>query len=233
LRPVGKRQRSAATANKIRSQLVALWNFAHRKKLCATGPDVPKLTEAKRVATSWGVEEIGRILDACDRHPKGVVFRALVLVLFDTGLRLGALRKAPLSAYSSATRELLIAAETQKQKADQLFVLHEDTCAALALLPTGRATLIPLEMSEATLFNKFREVLRDAGLPATRRDMFHKIRRTTATLVEQTYGAGTATRVLGHSSPGVTAAYLDTTKLPGNDIALRMPRPTKPATPTK
>lgn len=227
MRPEGERPRSAATGNKIRSQLVALWNFAFRKQLCKVGPDVPKLTQAKRVPTSWTVEEVGRILDACDRHPKGVMLRAMVLVLFDTGLRLGALRQAPLSAYRPETRELLIAAETQKQNADQLFVLHPDTCAALERFPKPRKVLIPCEMSEATLFKAFRQVLQDAGLPATRRDMFHKIRRTTATLVEATYGAGTATRILGHSTPGVTAAYLDTTKLPGNDIALRMPRPTK------
>jgi len=54
------------------------------------------------------------------------------------------------------------------------------------------------------------------------------IRRTAATMAEASMGPGTATRLLGHSGPAVTELYLDRSRLPGNDIANRIPRPIAP-----
>jgi hypothetical protein len=76
-----------------------------------------------------------------------------------------------------------------------------------------------------SLFSRFRLILKAAGLPHGRRDLFHKVRRTTATLCEIHVGPGSATKQLGHSSARVTEKYIDPAQLPETDITAKIPRP--------
>ena len=58
--------------------------------------------------------------------------------------------------------------------------------------------------------------------PATRRDKFHKIRRTVASYFKK--AGGDATELLGHSGPEVTKAYIDKTivgKVHASDLLFR------------
>lgn len=231
------RGRSPATCNKIRSQLVALWNFAARKKLADEFPDVSKLKEFKREPTSWTVEQVRKLWQTCDLMPGYVDgiparlwWRGLLMVVYDTGARIGAVLCTPRSNFQSAEQQLLIAAEVQKHKADQVYSLHPSTVNVLLALDdaspqgTTRELLFPWEWSRSLLYKEYKALLKQAELPHSRRDKFHRIRRTTATLIEA--AGGNATKLLGHSSRQVTEAhYLDSSKLPGFDIAAKLPRP--------
>ena len=58
-----------------------------------------------------------------------------------------------------------------------------------------------------TLIRHYRDILRRAGLPSDAKDLFHKIRKTTASYIKA--AGGNPTDRLGHSSDQVTKAYLD------------------------
>lgn len=226
------------TANNLRSHLLSIWRFAHRKGHVELGPDVASLREPKRHPRCWSEAQIALLvktayLGECFRGrlamvnliPANLFWTGLLLTVYDTGARIGAILKAPVEALDLETGHILIEAETQKQYADQPFKLTPETCAILKQIAhVERERLFPWPHSESTLYNHLRRVLKTAGLPHGRREKFHKIRRTTATFSEIYVGRGTATAYLGHSSAAVTRAYIDTTRLPDFRVAEQLPR---------
>lgn len=238
--------RSISTINKHRTNLCTLWRFAHRKKLVSTLPDVDKLREPKREPECWSMEEFGRILQAARQAegeigltPAGDWWEALLLTLYDTAVRISALMLARREHFDPAGGWLKIVAESQKQKADQVFRLHPDTLAAIAKVKVDVSGLVfPWQFDWKrridpnapwrSLHRSYRRILKRAGLPHGKRDLFHKIRRTTATAIADQLGEAAAQSYLGHSCAKVTAAYLDRSKIRGVRGVDVLPRPTLP-----
>jgi integrase len=213
---------SAATANRHRATLCAIWRFARRKRWIATEPlDVDKIRIKKRVPDAWSIDQLGRILEACAAQqgrvcgiPASRWWVAFVLNLYDTGLRVGAALAARTEHLDPASGFLFVPAEAQKQKSDQVFHLHPQTLAAIAeTRPADRDLLFPCSYNRHGLLDAYREILRQAGLPCDRRSLFHKLRRTSATFVADALGEEAAMKHLDHSCMAVTKAYLDPTKI--------------------
>lgn len=62
----------------------------------------------------------------------------------------------------------------------------------------------------ATIYNRYRKILEEAGLPTDRNHKFHCLRRSVASYFEAV--GGDATKLLGHSTRRVTEkSYLDPT----------------------
>lgn len=213
-----------ATLNRYRGYLLALWRHAWRKRLIAELPrDVFKYTVPKRLPEAWSTEEVARLLATAAETPgkvcgipAGRFWAALLLTLYDTGLRIAALMSAR-CVWLSADGWLSIPADVQKQDADQAFRLHPDTLAAIqATEPTSRELLFPFPECvdpQYSLRYHYRKILKRAGLACGRRDMFHKLRRTSATAVCDAFDEVTASKHLGHSSLDVTRRYIDPRKL--------------------
>jgi integrase len=224
---------AARTVNGDRAKLLALWRFARRKKLVTTEPlDVDKIRPPKRIPRAWSVEELGRILDAAAATPgqicgipKRTFFPALVLTLYEAGLRLSAALSL-LVEHLDPRGFLFVPAELQKQGADQVFQLHPETLAAIrATEPADRKMLFPSSTDRKTLWKALRDILKRAGLPHGSRDMFHRFRRTSASHVAAALGTDAAVRHLGHSGVGVTRVYLDPTQIPSVAASAVLPRP--------
>ncbi len=204
------------SANKDRGQLNALWSFAHDKGLIATKPDNRPLNEPEHIPLGWLPEELARLLDAC-ANQKGTIsevqaclwWSALVNVLLDTGERIGAIRQLSKSALQD--QWLLVPAHIRKGKRrDRLYPLSEATVQALQkLIAVNKADkrLFPWDRCETYLYNRFKRVLIEAGLPTDRRSKFHRLRRTVASAVARE--GGDASAALDHASPRTTRKYLD------------------------
>lgn len=232
------RGRSPFTANKQRATLHALWRAARRSKLIEGEPTMEKIPTEKRVPEAWSLSEFARILQAASTAPgmvddvmAGDWWRALLLTAYDTGLRISALLRTEPANLDQAEGWLRVKASTQKQKAEQVFKLHPDTLAAIAeILRPDHKFLFPWPYDPKrrvwrALTRHYRAILRAAGVNATKRDLFHKIRRTTATYLADQSGAAVAQAYLGHSCAGVTAAYLDPTKIHAVQATDVLPRP--------
>lgn len=224
--------RSAATAAKHRRQLVMLWLWAWRKGHVRSPPrDVPVIRCPKRHPRAWTPGEVALILDACNRARPipgwgPLRWRALTLTIYDSGERISPLLLIPTTAFHAGQRLLTVSAEHRKRGSeDQVYRLHPQTVAAiLASLTPGQERLFPWPLHERGLWPAWKAILRNAGLPATSRDMFHKLRRTNYTLTFVALGREAARRNAGHSRD-LTHLYLDETQLPGHPVCDAIIRP--------
>ncbi len=230
--------RSAATINGYITYLTTLWRFAWKKKLLDELPrDIVKLRCQKRLPEAWSLEQFGRILEAAAAEPgtftlfqipAGIWWTGLLLVLFDTGLRISAVLTLDAAAFDPTTGWLSVPPELQKQKAGQAFKLHPQTVDVLAKLPrTGKLFPTRWKSPKEPLTRRYKQIVKRAGLPHGKRDGFHKIRRTVATLIDSVGGLEAAKQQMGHSTSSLTRkSYVDPRLSSRQFIATdKMPRP--------
>ena len=102
--------------------------------------------------------------------------------------------------------------KTDEEKPCQVPVWLIDRLRALYRKPEDDR-LFPLPFTVPTLRGHLKRVLTAAGLPAGRRDLFHKIRKTSGTAVAKASGSlAAAQQHLGHKDPATTLAYVDPTQ---------------------
>lgn len=223
-----RRGRVAPTANKLARTIAAVWRYAHRRGMIDTLPAVDRLPELLKEPECWSMDEFTRILDAAERMTgtvgqvsSSVFWPALLWTVLNTGSRISAVMRAPTSGLDLAGGWIKVPAEVQKHRKDMLFDLLPETRQALiALAPVGRLDTVFGDWSHdrrsrgwRALTAGYRRILRAAGLPDDRRDLWHKVRRTFATLIAAKGGESVAQSLLGHSSIHVTRRYLDQRKL--------------------
>jgi len=142
-------------------------------------------------------------------HPEGWSTdhtQALILTIYDTSHRVGALLKLCRDQLDRNGR-LHALAEQTKQKSDTVHQLHSQTLAAIAGLKRTKR-LFPWPRNQRAIYPFLRRILQAAGLPATRRDLFHKFRRTSYTMVYALAGPDSASRHAGHAT-NLAKSYLD------------------------
>jgi integrase len=206
--------RSPATANKTVSQLRAILNEAVRRGM-AKHDRLPRLKEYTRTPTAWTAEQIDRLYTVCRKQTGRIAgvsshlwWVAMHDLMLDTGLRAGALLALEWPMIDWDRKVLLVPAEIQKDDSDQAFRLHPDTLLHLRQIEApARNLILPWDRCYSVLWYRYGKILKEAGLPSTRRDKFHRMRRTTATHFEM--AGGDATELLGHSSRDTTRRYLD------------------------
>jgi integrase len=229
-----KRGRSPATANKIFSQLRALWEFAAKRGLVQTYPTLRKIPEYRRVPVAWNRQQLAALFSAVRKTPGRICgvraaewWLGLHALLWDTGLRIGTALKLQWSDIDWHAGEIIARAEIQKQRADQRFKLHPDTLAILTLIrQNSRGEIFPWSLSRSSLWDAYDRILRRADLPHDRRSKFHRMRRSVASWFEE--AGGDATSLLGHSSRKVTEAYLDESIVHRPNACDRLFRPLDP-----
>jgi site-specific recombinase XerD len=213
----------ADTVNGYLRVLFAVIAFARRKKLTDYEPCVSALKTKKREPECWTLEEMKRILEAASNMPgmvgtvpAGQWWKALILFVYNCGTRISATMAVPSNLLNLETGYVLVPAEVQKQRADQRFDLLPETIRALKAIDPFRNECIfddwPFDRTQPqfkALNNGLKCILRQAGLPCTRFDMWHKIRRTFATMTTIHAGKAFASEMLGHSCMRITEAYLD------------------------
>lgn len=207
--------RAKATANKDRSQLLALWRYAIKLGLLSEWPDVQPEIEPQRVPRAWMADEVVRLFRTIDRLPgkidtcdRSLWWRCLLMLALDTGERIGALSECRWDWLEG--RWLIIPAEFRKGKhRDRHYLLGCGTVSRLGELRNQSIgnKIFPWPYCSVYLWRKFGDILKEAGLPHGRRDKFHRLRRTCASVV---HAAGLdATEALDHTHRRTTQAYLD------------------------
>ena len=233
--------RSAATVNKLRSYIKAVLHFASRQHRVACGDwldSIPRMPSPRRVPRAFLLSELEALLQACRNLtgavmeiPAGLVFECLLLCLYDTGLRISACLAIRQADVDLAAGWVLVRAETQKQRADQLLGISPQTVEALKRIwSPPRELLFPWTGSRTALRRRLLSILRIAGVPhgkaAGARGLWQRFRRLTAS--ELKANGADATAQLGHSSAKVTEAYFDP-RICGRMRAVDvLPRPASP-----
>lgn len=232
----------AATANKDVRTLRALWQWAID---CGynTRPlqRIVKLKEDLDNQEAWTLEEFGRILASCRQQPDELfvpcrmadLCEALAWVLYDVGSRISAVMNARPADLDWISGTLTLRAGTKKDRECQVYKLSDEALEALKkIYNPSNEFLIPWPHDRTrrqwpALTERWKEILRRAGLSSGKKDVFHKMRRLTATqTVIETGDIREAQRLLGHSQESVTKRYLDQRQLiQANRAGRILPRP--------
>jgi integrase len=213
------RGQSAVTANGTHKCLCCLWRFARDKGLLSTGPTVSPLPTPRRTPRAWRREELARLVEAARNStgaicglPAGIWWSAVLAISWDTGVRAGELLSLRWDWLDFETGWLHVPAEARKGKHhDEVYGLAEDTLSLLKRMPRTTPLIFGwTTMHRSRYWQLWKELLKRAGLPATRYTATQCLRRTFATWLE--VGGGSATDALGHSSRDITRrAYIDPT----------------------
>ena len=210
-----KLPRAPASVNKERNNLLAIWRFAARKRFVDEWPDVDPDVEPKRIPQAWTNSQIFQLFAAIDQEPGHVAaipahlwWRALHLVGWDTGERIGALIRIEWHDVDLTGGWVLCRAESRKgRREDKIYKLATDTIAALQQIRRPFRHVFEWPYHPSYLWHKYACILRRAKLPHDRRSKFHRLRRSVASHYEAR--GGDATVLLGHSRRSVTERYLD------------------------
>jgi integrase len=205
--------RAMATIAGEQCKLLALWRFACRQGYLTRWPTMAPVKVPDRVPRAWTQGELVKLFAALENAgPVGSLkgslwWRALFLVLWDTGERISAVLAVQWQWVDLDGQTIYIPAEVRKGgHGDRLYPIAEDTAKAIAALPRQYKPFFH-PFHAATLYNRLKRLMKDAGLPSDRRSMFHRMRRSTASHYEA--AGGNATELLGHTSRKVTRVYLD------------------------
>lgn len=239
-RPVHLRDLSRRTANDYRSwlkengrgvatiqskwnNLRVLWRYAHKLgEIDEPPPDLKRLKVPKRKPKAWQLAEMERLIKAAylarpGRGWEGRHWVALIMVIYDTGLRIGSALKIKTGQLCLERAILRTPPEHEKDGEELVFTLHPQTVQAIAdSIDSPRDLLFPWPYSSREIWNRYEEILIAAGLLAAnagdterRLAKFHKLRRTSASWLESVR-PGAATAHLGHSDRATTVkSYLD------------------------
>lgn len=207
------RERAAATASKDRAQIRAIWEFCARRKLVETWPTIKTIRVPRRVPECWLTHEYMRLLASAsleqttlDGIPAALWWRALLLLAYDTGERITPLISLRWSCVKPGA-VLFVAEDRKGRRADVYREIGPETAAAIEAIRGDRDLVFPWPRSYTYLWKRLGIILERAGLPASRRDKFHKVRRTTASYYQA--AGGSAQQLLDHASPNTTRGYLD------------------------
>ena len=208
--------RSPYTVEKERCQLMALGRLAHARGLLPVAPVVQPTIMPERVPHAWTIDQLRRLFHAADNMagtvygcPAGLWWGALIRVAWETSERIGAL--LAVERHHLAGTVLVVPASARKGgRRERIYHLSQPVAAHVAavLAHHDKPRIFPWERSKTYLWNRFRLMKKNAGLPPGRRLAFHQIRRSAASWYA--HAGGDAAKFLGHSSPRITEKwYLD------------------------
>jgi integrase len=207
--------RSPYTAEKERTQLLALARFAVDRRIIEDRPLVPPTVLPERITRAWSVDELQALSRAAAATrgvvgcvPAGVFWHALLSVLWESAERIGAILDVRKDDFQPPY--LLVRAESRKGgKRDRVYRLSPETCELVALaMGNPSPVLFWWPGNRNNIWRWMRTIVRRAGLENGRKSGFHQIRRTAASHFAA--AGGDASVLLDHSSPRITSRwYLD------------------------
>jgi len=233
---------AAATTNSRRRALLTLWRAAADEGLASPPRTrlIPKQPEPRRAPVAWRAQEVSALLLSSqsaggaplDGVPRSTFWRALILTVYDTAGRIGAVLATEPADCNLGDAWIVLRAENQKDRTEQWCPLSDQTVDALRPMYDPRRTrLFPWPFSMVHLWRQFRRIVEAAGLSASRKrkDLFHKLRRTSLSYTARE-SVELACKKAGHCRPELTVRhYIDPRIANTGDAALdalaALPRP--------
>ena len=203
------------SVNKDLFNLLALWRWAHRKRLVDDWPDVEMEKPPRLTPVAWSDTEMRKLYATIIELPGRVGkirardwWAALLLILFNSAERIDAVMHLKWADVDTTRGWVLFAAEYRKGGRDDSPVrIGDDAIAALKKLPKDGELVFPWPYSPTYLWCEYTKILLLAGLPVDSKSKFHRIRKTVASYAEA--AGADATKMLRHSKREITEAYLD------------------------
>lgn len=222
------------TVRSKRGHLLVLWRFAYAESLTNVAPrKLRQVSCPKLIPEASEPQAVARLLDVVakipgvfrrSRVPRAAFWTALILLTWESGLRLGDLLKLQRGQISSRGVLGVIQNKTSWPLVCQLS--PECMAAIAATFPPERKRIFGDALSRGRMLIEFRKIAREAGFPGGTK----RIRKSGATAVERLQ-PGAATAYLGHQSPTVAYQFYVDPRLAQRDKRSppRLDRPTDAA----
>ena len=219
--------RSVSTINHTTKRIKSLWRWCHSRGLMPTCPTMERLKEPEPYRRAWCVDEIRRLLAACDMMtgdyggvPAKDWWRAWHLVQWDCGERTGAMLALRWDWFTGLALDL--PGEARKGGKHAFYVLSSTARGALAAIQKPQRDLIFPHKSKQTFYNHYSQLLRLAGLPNSRKHKPQRMRRSHLTYWHMA-GEDAQARAQHASGDTTVRHYLDETLLPQLDPSTVLP----------
>ena len=193
-----------------------VWDFLARKRIVSEFPTIENLRKQKRIPVAWMRDEIQLLWECLKRQPGEIGdlsaadwYCSLHVVMWRTSERIGALLSVRWENVDLRAGFLTIPGEQRKGgRQGRVYRLTPDCREWLARIrEPQRETVWPWPWSYHSLWPRYKQILKNAGLPFGRERMFHCIRKSHASHLEA--AGGDATASLGHASRETTQDYFD------------------------
>jgi integrase/transposase len=172
----------------------------------------PKIV--RKVPKTVSLETLSAVYDAaaCMERPiiEGVKapawWKALLVVAFNTGLRLGTLRKLRFEWIDWQAQRLMIPGDALKNRIGQVVPLNETVVRHLETIRSSRALIFPWPHNKRHFYRELHRLQTVAGMPRPQHFGTHDLRRTLATML---WGVSpqAAQAALGHQSLAITRTH--------------------------
>jgi integrase len=207
---------SPATRNKELAELTAMWRLASQQKLIDSWPNIQSEVEPQRTPIAWLASEVHAIMRSAKKQ-SGVItgidskdwWTGLLRVLFDTGERISAITSLEWNWLQGEW--ITVKAEARKGKTrDRQYHLQGETIEILERIrkqTTDAKMVFPWPYCPTYIWNRYKKIVSEAGLPSDREHAFHAVRKTVGSAV---YAAGLDPQdALDHSDRRTTQRYID------------------------
>lgn len=197
-------QAAPATRAEHRTHLLTIWRYAARQGLCQPPGEVRRERIPEPQPEAWTLDELGRLLAACDQMPEGGDYlRVEIQAAFESGIRksdLHGLRREQIGETISGYRMSKTGFCHEPR-------LRPETVAAILARPGTHPLACPWG---AKKYRRLWALLRGmAGVDG--RGGCQRLRRTGATWVAVEHGMDAAREFLGHRTPQMVHHYVDRT----------------------
>jgi integrase len=233
---------SRTTVNARRAMLLAVWRLAYEQQRVDRLSRIRKLRVNLDAPDSWSEDELRSIVAApasmrwtkrIQGIPPADYYRALLLVVCQTAIRRGSLFQLSPADVDLEASILTVRAQNMKNRRGQRYKLGPDAIDAIRKIwDPHRPRLFPVPSVKQFHYD-LRRIITVAGLapsPRSTCNMTHKLRRSVATILAARRGIPAASHLLGHASVQVTMRhYVDTSRLPEQNLAAVLPDLTTPA----
>lgn len=205
-----------ASVLKDRTQLVAMWNFAARKRLAAEFPALARMRVAKRIPRAYTADDVAKLIRTARQRPRVVGgqpaawwWPTLIYAAFCTAERISALLSLRWSEVDLDACTIVFLADTRKGHTRDIV---RQITPELARMMRARQKA-PGELvwnwdrvTRDSIWTSLKLLCQKAGV--TYRG-FHGLRRAAASYTAASQGRAAATALLDHSNPRLLEHYVD------------------------
>lgn len=200
-----------ATIEREGAKLLTIWRYAAINALVKP-PTVRMARSSPHIPVCFLRHEVKRLFKAarrargeCGHVPNNIFFPALLGLVWDSGERAGAVRALQRTDIDVKTRWVTFR-HRKGQGREMMKRMSRSTRRAMKRLLAIHQHDTPFaHIHLSTCYFHLKSILRDAGLPADRRSMLHRLRRSHASYLK--LSGGDAQASLGHSSEAVTTKF--------------------------
>jgi integrase len=204
-----------ASVLKDRTQLVALWNFAAKKRLAAEFPALAKMRVSQRVPRAYTSEDVAKLIITARRRPRNVGgkpaawwWSTLIYTAYCTAERISALLSLRWSEVDLEQCRVTFLADTRKGHTRDIVREITPDLAKLMLPYRGRPDELVWHWDRRrnSIWTSLQLLCGRAGVKYRG---FHGFRKAAASYTALKHGRAAATALLDHSNPRLAELYVD------------------------